>query len=665
MRTTDLLRRLLCIVVLLSAPAAVDRAGARDASKPARAAAPAPSLAAEIAAAKLYIHWQRLKGTQLDIMQENAISAATGIPFAWSSPELPGSIDAAKSRLDEMGPATAPVLAAADQDNWIESFRAKAIPHLLRSACDERSPFREASYWKLRELFPLQAVPEKSTDELLRLADDSTSPYRALALGDLVGSGRQPERVAKMLLNSYGDDAFMNHAAMSLAYLRINEEQSIDWLQKSLEHRFRTAQAPYQVRCYVNALGAFALGNDQALKYLCRLLDHAPSSESGEAEWKAGRQASMLQCVVADELGRLGPRGVKAVPALGRMLRRREGGYWLDEDRKAAAIALGEIGGLESRETLQAAQEAGINEALLGLKRLGAEARPPIDDLLRQLQGGLGWEQELRICAMLHKYGPEAERAVPVLVDLLRNSKTISHTYLETLSQISREARRRGMRAVACRLEELDRSDEPMTPRAFGTLENFGADARPVIPWLIRQAAGGKDRLRGRAIEALCAIAIADEESREQIVAALQRPRDNVDDRAEAEEAVRKIRTAAHLAKQPKLPDAVDLPGKGAAPARVAELMEGLHSSRTYRDQAIVELGKLGPAAKAAVPALLVGLRNRYHDGLPAVAVAALARIAPDNPEFRRVLPQLERAPSRSVRRAVQEANRVIRGASQ
>jgi len=428
-------------------------------------------------------------------------------------------------------------------------------------------------------------------------------------------------------------------------------------LKTHVEHRYQTAQGPYQFWSLVGALGAFALHNDQALDYLCALLDEPPAPEPGNAGWRAKRRASMLQCAVAEELGHLGPRAKKAVPALGRMLRRR-GEYWLEEDRKTAARVLGMIGP-DALETLRAAQEAGVNEALIGLSGLGDNARPSLDDLLRQLQTPMGWEQELRILTMLPKYGAEANRAVPVLLDKIRRSRTITHTCLETLSEIGPEAKRRGVEAVALRLEELQQSgsrDELITPRAFGTLREFGVDARPLVPWLIRQTANAADPLRSNAMRLLADIAIADQQSREEIAAILQRPQPNDEYRSEAERALRKIRTAASLKNQPKLADD-DAGAKGAAPPKVADWIERLNGEH---ELAIHELGKLGPAAKAAVPALVRGLQNRYESNLLARVVETLVQIAPENEELRRSLPLLERSPSYAVRSAAAKAKKAI-----
>jgi HEAT repeat protein len=273
----------------------------------------------------------------------------------------------------------------------------------------------------------------------------------------------------------------------------------------------------------------------------------------------------------ARELGKLGPKGKAAVPALIQALD--------DESpdvRKEVAAALGKIGPdaneaipalilrLEDTETSVCAR------AVEALARIGPETEDVVPALVRALSDPSSTVRSEALRA-LGSIGPTAEQAIPSIINLLNTDRSVHHVLTDTLAAI-------GPMVIPEVTDALRNEDHNVRCMAAEALGKMGPLASPAV---------------------------------NELKAALHDKNTGV--QAEAAWALGEIG-----------PDA-----KGA----VLDLTEMVgHDKKRLANAALGALGKIGPDAKEAVPAVIAALKAEYSDTRRSAA-RSLGNIGPVSPD--------------------------------
>ncbi len=249
-------------------------------------------------------------------------------------------------------------------------------------------------------------------------------------------------------------------------------------------------------------------------------------------------------------------------------------------------------------------------EAAIALRFVGPAATPAVPDLTRALSDESPWVRANAADA-LEAIGPAAVAAVPDLVRLL-GDRVAGESAAYALAAV-------GPEAVPALREAISTNDLDVLDHVCLALGEMGLAARPAVPDLIALLKD-EDR-RGMAAEALGHLGPV---AVPTLIEALAHADANV--RFGAVEALGNAK--AHAG--PAVPNLIEAlrPGGGAPPANDPE---GEDERARWRGRVVWALGNIGPAARAAVPAL-VRVLTREHDGddvLRGAAAYALGEIGP------------------------------------
>lgn len=207
-------------------------------------------------------------------------------------------------------------------------------------------------------------------------------------------------------------------------------------------------------------------------------------------------------------------------------------------------------------------------EALRALEKLGPEAKPAVDPLVRQF-GRIRWGEQLALQeAMIHalgKIGPAARKAVPTLTRLIGQDLDTDRAVKAAIDQIMIPAERAELQELT---KELQRPDAAQRLRAVKALGAMGAKAESAVPDLLNMLRDSDADIRRLTIAALKAI-------------------------------------------QPNLKPGAEIVG-----AYVLDLQDNDDAVRLLAARA---LGRIGPPAAAAIPAL----QKLQNDPIPDVRAAA------------------------------------------
>jgi HEAT repeat protein len=330
-------------------------------------------------------------------------------------------------------------------------------------------------------------------------------------------------------------------------------------------------------------------------------------AEMVESEKKGSLARSALSV-----LKELGPRARVAVPALARAL---QGEDWLF--RSNVAYALGAIG--PEAETAAPALEALLRDEKLSVRVEAARAlwrirrdRAAVPALLGvcEAKDGSRW----RLLDVLGEIGPDADLAVPVLRQALRDADdpdrvgvALALWRLERRVEVSGvvfDPRREGLSALL-RMLRAGRPEQRVA--AAGALGEIGPEAGEALPALLALIRDEDPFVREQAVAAVGAIG-PDAAEAQAALAGLLRD-ENPDVRLAAAQAL--------------------VRGRHCPAAVVATVVEILERHPHFAIAAAAVLGDLGPDARAAVPALRRLLRHSDRDVYVAAA-RALRQIDPD-----------------------------------
>ncbi|MBN1672353.1 MAG: HEAT repeat domain-containing protein [Kiritimatiellae bacterium] len=283
----------------------------------------------------------------------------------------------------------------------------------------------------------------------------------------------------------------------------------------------------------------------------------------------------------AEALGAIGPAAKQGVPALIRAFK-----DWEAERAEKKRQPLYTVPGIGVTSADPPSLRKAAGEAL---KKIG---KPAVPALVKELQdANIG--VRLEVTRLLGEMGADAGAAVPAIADLLAaESQRERSAAAKALGGIPGE--RAAVQALTGALKDSNLAVRSDACRALG---NHGAEAASAVPALRELLTAGSSKTdRTRAAETLALIGPAASAAVPDLITA----------------------TADSKTDQRAPVNALAMIGEPAIPELVKALA---HSDRRIRRQAAVALGKMGPKAQAAVPALIRALPD---SGIPAREQLAL-----------------------------------------
>jgi HEAT repeat protein len=489
------------------------------------------------------------------------------------------------------------------------------VPALVRSLRDPDRDVRSNAVNALELIGPEASTAVPALIDLLQETESEPAYGVPQALG-AIGPGAQTAvpALVKAALNSPDSD-ISRRSGEALA--RIGTE-ALPALIEALEN----ADAGVRARAAA-ALGHHGEAAQAAVAALARALsDNDPKVQAAAAIalgnlGLAGREAlpQLIQALdrdlpeVVHTLARFGPGAKPAVPGL---VRRLPQGAPIDQGWVIDALA---AIGPEARAAvpaLQARKSAGYNSVKLvrAIWKIDGNADLAVTELVEMAKHLKNYQSEKHdVVRLLGEIGPQAARAVPFLVEILRSQEPLSDSLkedaYEALGQIGPGAKE----AVPVLLEALadTKAFGRTSSRVARALGKIGPEARAAIPQLTRLADRGDYDTRPAAALALAQMG---PEARMAVPVLERNARD------------RHMRIAVAYALW-KLDDQVDRPVKVAV--AVLRHSEELQDRRLL---AVSLVKEMGARAKPAVDALVIAANDR-DPVLRQAAVEALNQIDP------------------------------------
>jgi HEAT repeat protein len=364
-----------------------------------------------------------------------------------------------------------------------------------------------------------------------------------------------------------------------------------------------------------------------------------------------------MRAAVAPLLARMPGQGAAVLPVLEGLLK--------DEDRSVRDAAVRGLGLLAQKEPRALAVIQKVlkdtdaplrRQAVLRLWRLGPAAKAAFADILELVNDP---DVSVRTAAgyALGTVDPEDDRVVPLLIELLSDTKSLQ-VRAAAATSLTRVGKK-GSRAVPALIKALDVktvSDPTWAnaaqARVIAALGQMGADAADAVPALLKVLRDRRvdQRVHAEAIKTLGMIGPAAREAAGLIAGFLG----DTTHRSDASLALVKIGPAAVpvlqnvlKAKDPELRHQAiaTLINMGPAAREAAGALAGLLGDAGHRDAARLALVKIGPAA---VPSLQQALKTK-DPRVRAHALNALGRIGP---AAREALP--------AIREAVNDPDRIV-----
>lgn len=482
----------------------------------------------------------------------------------------------------------ASLAAAADRD----------LASLKRSLASDDPKVRSEALRGVSQLEP--AVIAQATDALLKSLDDSdphARAYAALALGKL--SKPEAEVVAALAKLLTDEEARVRGTAVrSLRRLRPDPEVMLPAMVQALEEADPQGAAL--------AIETIAASGDKAIEGLTKALKHERARywaclALGEAGPRAKGAVPALVETLSDErpevqsqalmaLGKIGPDAASAVPDIAAFINSE-----LPATQYAAAFALGSIASKEGADALKAAGKDD-DPMLKTLSAWGlAKISPDNEVIVKQAA-------EQLVAALKSSDEHVREAAARGLADLKPEPKLVRRALVEALTDTDPEVRGNVVEAIS----------------------GMGAEAAPDV------AKGLKNpELRGACAAILARIGPAAKAALPDLIAALHD--ETSTEKLSAEEFHAEALTAIALIG----------PGKELADKIVPFLSS---DSEMVERTATYALGKIGPEAKSALPAIKKNLASD-DERLRMVSLWAALQITPRDAQIvKAAIPALTKA---------------------
>jgi HEAT repeat protein len=248
--------------------------------------------------------------------------------------------------------------------------------------------------------------------------------------------------------------------------------------------------------------------------------------------------------------------------------------------------------------------DAGLSVYAIGaFQQMGPQAKDAVPALCAALKNRTGSAMDAALA--LGEIGPEAKEAVPALADLLHNGTRLHRLVAaRSLWRITQSKE-----AMAFLIQEVQDNTNPYRGHAANFLGKFGPAARDAVPALVKALAEDKSDDLFKILDALQEIGSDDKVVVPSVVMILKHQ-----DSSLRAHAAHKLATIG--------------PSAEALPALLESLADSDHLVRFWTVRA---LGKLGPAAKSAVPVLIETLNREREDGSMVGCIAVtLGQIGPD-----------------------------------
>jgi HEAT repeat protein len=392
-----------------------------------------------------------------------------------------------------------------------------------------------------------------------------------------------------------------------------------------------------------------------------------------------------IQAAAAECLGSYGPKAKKSIPALAKALRdpaSAKPGSTKDEDVPgAAAAALSEIGTDAVPTLIEALQDEQPRVRWLAARAVGKlrkQAKAAIPVLEKNLNDKLAAVALESACALILVNADTRKPMLVLLACLKHPAAPLRWQAADAVERIGPQAKD----AVPALKAMLKDSDKQLPPKAILALTKLGPEAKGAVPDLATMAKESKSPLRQQAVEALGAIGpeakdsvpdLIDLLSDKEVFFRLAVIRALGDIGMNAKPSIPRLievlqeKSASESKQRPKSdpPMFVMVPGQSVAGAvadalgkmgpaakeAIPVLIAHLRQSKDGRREVMAALGHMGPEAKAAVPLLTEELFAPVPlDGT--TAANALGRIGSDAKEAVPALEKATHAQHREVRAA-------------
>jgi HEAT repeat protein len=542
--------------------------------------------------------------------------------------ELHSTREAAVQALLQLGPK-------AEKD--LQTYALKTLQEGLN---DPKPAVREHTTYALALMGP-KAAPAAAA--LARLCAERTKEVREAAYSALekIGPSVPVEPILALLTND--DPDICRDAAEALSWLKPKDPAALPLLLAALTNT-KLAQKSPDTAVYVRNTAAAALGalGENAKEAIPTLVNAVKKADAEELRrtLEPGKGKGRRRVFESGAMQALRRIGKPAVPALVPLLKDKQPAV-----RWQAAVILGGIGpdAKEALPDLQTAVEterdafAVVAAAALAQVQIGGDPKKPVAKVIELLGSD---EPAIRgsAAAVLEAFGRQAAPAVEKLTALLDDEdEMVRGQALGTLRAIGPA----GRKAVPALTKRLSDTDAEVRAGAVRALRALGPQAAPAVPELIKGLASDDLNVREGSVEALQAIGPAAKDAVPELTSLLRTKVANPIHHLPALRALAAIGPDAKSA-TPALLQLLDdkdtelrlavLDTLGSIEAAMPEVIARLQmiaqrdSFSTVRAAAIRALGRMGPAAKEASPALKAIAEGTGPD-LRVWASAALARI--------------------------------------
>jgi len=371
--------------------------------------------------------------------------------------------------------------------------------------------------------------------------------------------------------------------------------------------------------------------------------------------YKARGPATSFQYRIVESLGRIGPAARESEHILIDSLRSD-----LSRNAETAPLVVWALARIGATSVAVACLQGvvrgdrGLGAAAIDLLgRLGSDARAAIPDLRRVMNGSRDGDLWAHAAAALSRIDPTDGSALPVLIESTKDYPWVAVTALRRLGPAARSA----LPAVLGVLERggvgRGADDGVATSEVIRALVWIDPEGRQVVPALVRVLRGQDHEGQAYAADALGLVGGNTPEAATALVQGIKAPKRGNDGPYDLADCCASALVRLGPKAEAAVPELVQLLGSGNRDTQKAAMialaaigpaatpavgpLTRCFGDEVLQPYAVAALGRIGPAARAAAPALAdIAKRSGPGDNNSALrvqAVLALLRIDPDTGE--------------------------------
>ncbi|OGS10446.1 MAG: hypothetical protein A2234_00800 [Elusimicrobia bacterium RIFOXYA2_FULL_58_8] len=249
-------------------------------------------------------------------------------------------------------------------------------------------------------------------------------------------------------------------------------------------------------------------------------------------------------------------------------------------------------------------------KAIDELSKMKSRAVP---SLISAIHDGSAEVREKTIQA-IRSIGPDAKDAIPPLLSILKsNNKAADEAEIQTVVMYALSAI--GAAAVPGLVDLLGDTNTVVRQDAIWVLDNMGLEGKAAVPALLEVVKDSNSDVSTAAMLAIGRIGPDAKTAISMLLPLLENEKKHI-----------------RLLSAGRLQDWVSSETKEAVPPLIASLNRSVDNrdDEWFREEVVDALWKIGPSAKAAVPALINLFHHKKMDNLVPKAVRALANIGPE-----------------------------------